>query len=153
MSKKEIFGVSVDRLILGAIVVVGYIGYLAYENSPKLEYTSIEQNNIKNEKIIPDPEPIPDPDPEPIPIPIPDPEPIPDPDPDPDPEPKGRWVKKPCDFCGETGKNPGKTYSPYYGGDRNKVRCRECGDLDYPHYHENCPSCLGKGYNEYYERN
>jgi hypothetical protein len=53
---------------------------------------------------------------------------------------------KTCSFCKGTGKSPIKTDAPYFGGGIEYVRCSHCGELARPHYHERCPSCMGRGY-------
>lgn len=51
---------------------------------------------------------------------------------------------KQCGLCNGTG-HFGKKHAAIYSYSV-KVRCNECGDWDYPHYHPDCPSCNGKGY-------
>jgi hypothetical protein len=54
-----------------------------------------------------------------------------------------------CSFCHGTGYNPGKEYPPDFGSGRalSSTPCKICND-PYSHYHKNCPSCNGKGYNK-----
>ncbi|MBQ4056922.1 MAG: LysM peptidoglycan-binding domain-containing protein [Bacteroidaceae bacterium] len=66
-------------------------------------------------------------------------------------EPSFVKESKACSFCKGTGINPGKEYAPRFGT-ATKVHCSTCGDYDYPHHHEKCPSCNGKGYIESMKR-
>lgn len=58
-------------------------------------------------------------------------------------QPAPRQPKR-CGLCNGTG-HFGKQYAAQYSYSQ-KVRCNECGDWDYPHFHPDCPSCKGKGY-------
>lgn len=66
-------------------------------------------------------------------------------------EPSFVKESKTCNYCKGTGINPGKDYVARFGSS-TKVRCSTCGDIDFPHYHEKCPSCGGKGYTESMKR-
>lgn len=53
-----------------------------------------------------------------------------------------------CTACKGSGRSSVKKYAPSYGGTVTYSRCSDCGDVDKPHYHDSCPSCMGKGYRE-----
>lgn len=158
------------RFILSVIALVGYLGYLVYEDhikqqdlflqSKKVEidetlYKRIDEllpkqktkdSNPTTEYINPTP-PIIIPE---TPIILPDPIPAIPAMPASE-QPKGHWVKKTCNFCKGTGKDPFRTYAPRYGTTPHNVWCSLCNGYYEPHYHERCPSCNGKGYQEDYE--
>jgi len=60
-----------------------------------------------------------------------------------------------CTYCKGTGKSPQKKYPPNYSGtsrsEQKQERCDVCGEWAAPHWHDTCPSCAGKGYNEKYQ--
>ncbi len=55
--------------------------------------------------------------------------------------------KRICSFCHGTGYNPGKERPAMYSYSEDPMTgsCEICGDKS-THYHEQCPSCRGKGY-------
>ena len=56
-----------------------------------------------------------------------------------------------CSFCNGTGKNPLKSFGPQYTSEVVTLQyCEICGAMSEIHYHDSCPSCLGKGYTESY---
>ena len=58
--------------------------------------------------------------------------------------PKKVKTKK-CSFCNGTGVNPGKERPAFYdAGHISSTKCNYCDDMSV-HYHNDCPSCQGKG--------
>jgi outer membrane biosynthesis protein TonB len=78
-------GVAAAFLLLGAVVVVGVVGWLAYRGAPA--GPNLASNNPAPTESIPNPEEKTKPDPNPKPNPKPDPKPHPKPDPNPVPKP------------------------------------------------------------------
>ena len=59
--------------------------------------------------------------------------------------PKITYIDVTCSLCKGTGKNPGCSYAPTYGGSERIEYCPICGTTGKAHYHETCPKCGGKG--------